>query len=71
MENIITYVGMDTHKKQHKIALHYPRQEEIVEFTINNTIRDIKKMVKKIKKTGTRASRVLLRSRRLWLHTQT
>jgi transposase len=50
MENIITYVGMDTHKKQHKIALHYPRQEEIVEFTINNTVRDIKKMVKKIKK---------------------
>jgi transposase len=50
MENNITYVGMDTHKKQHKIALHYPRQEEIVEFTINNTVRDIKKMVKKIKK---------------------
>ena len=50
MENIITYVGMDTHKKQHKIALHHPRQEEILEFTINNTIRDIKKMVNKIKK---------------------
>ena len=48
MENIITYVAMDTHKKQHKIALHYPGQEEIVEFTINNTIRDIKKMVNKI-----------------------
>jgi len=50
MENIITYVGMDTHKKQHKIALHYPRQEEIVEFTINNTVCDIRKMVNKIKK---------------------
>ena len=50
MKNIITYVGMDTHKKQHKIALHHPRQEEILEFTINNTIRDIKKMVNKIKK---------------------
>ena len=48
MENTITYVAMDTHKKQHKIALHYPCQEEIVEFTINNTVRDIKKMVKKI-----------------------
>ena len=33
MENAITYVAMDTHKKQHKIALHYPYQEEIVEFT--------------------------------------
>jgi len=50
MENTITYVAMDTHKKQHKIALHYPCHEEIVEFTINNTIGDIKKMVKKIKK---------------------
>ena len=50
MENIITYVGMDTHKKQHKIAFNHPGQEEIVEFTINNTIRDIRKMIKKIKK---------------------
>jgi len=50
MENTITYVAMDTHKKQHKIALHYPCREEIVEFTISNTARDIKKMVNKIKK---------------------
>ncbi len=50
MENTITYVAMDTHKKQHTIALHYPCQEEIVEFTINNTERDIKKMVNKVKK---------------------
>ena len=48
MENTITYVAMDTHKKQHKVALHYPCQEEIVEFTINNAVRDIRKMVKKI-----------------------
>ena len=50
MENIITYVGMDTHKKQHRIALHHPGQEEIIDFTINNNIRDIKKMLNKIKK---------------------
>ena len=42
MENIISYIGMDTHKKQHKIAFHHPGQEEIVEFSINNTVRDIK-----------------------------
>ena len=53
MENIITYVAMDTHKKQHKIALHYPAQEEIVEFTIKNTVRDIRKMTKKIAKQAT------------------
>ncbi len=50
MNNTITYVAMDTHKKQHKIALHYPCREEIVEFAINNTVRDIKKMVNKVKK---------------------
>ena len=41
---------MDTHKKQHKIALHYPQNEEILEFTFKNTVSDIRKMVKKIKK---------------------
>ena len=50
MENIITYVALDTHKKHHKVALHYPCQEEIVEFTVNNTAHDISKMVKKIVK---------------------
>jgi transposase len=48
MDNTITYVAMDTHKKQHRVALHYPFQEEVFEFTINNTVRDINKMVKKI-----------------------
>ncbi len=41
---------MDTHKKDHKIALHYPCHEEIVRFVVKNTARDIKKMVNKIKK---------------------
>jgi len=50
MENIITYHAMDTHKKQHRIALHHPRQEEIIDFSINNNARDIKKMLNKIKK---------------------
>lgn len=50
MENIITYVGMDTHKNQHKIAIHFAGQEEIAEFTVNNTVGDIRKMVKKINK---------------------
>jgi len=50
MENTITYVAMDAHKKQHRIAMHYPFQEDIIEFTINNAARDIKKMVSKIKR---------------------
>lgn len=50
MENIITYVAMDTHKKQHKVALNYPGQKETIEFSIKNTVRDINKMVRKITK---------------------
>jgi transposase len=50
MKNSITYVAMDTHKKQHKVAVHYPGDEQIVQFSVKNNARDIKKMVKKIKK---------------------
>jgi len=50
MENIITYVAMDTHKKEHKVALHYPGDEQIIQFVVKNTAADIKKMVSSIKK---------------------
>lgn len=50
MKNSITYVAMDTHKKEHKVALHYPGDEQVVQFAIKNTARDIKKMVNKVKK---------------------
>jgi transposase len=50
MENIVTYVGIDTHKKTHKLAVCYPSAGEIVEFSINNTVGDIKSVVKKIMK---------------------
>ena len=48
MSNSITYVAMDTHKKEHSVALHCHGQEEIVQFTVKNTVREIAKMVKKI-----------------------
>jgi len=41
---------MDTHKKEHKVALHYPGDEQVVQFAIKNNARDIKKMVNKVKK---------------------
>ncbi|HUW19860.1 MAG TPA: IS110 family transposase [Sedimentisphaerales bacterium] len=50
MKDTITYVAMDTHKKQHKVALHYPCQEEVLEFTVKNTVRDIKRMINKVAK---------------------
>jgi transposase len=41
---------MDTHKKEHKIALHYPRKQQIERFTVRNTPSEISKMVRKILK---------------------
>ncbi len=50
MKEIITYVAMDTHKKQHRVAVVYPDSGEMQEFTVKNTAKDIAKMVRQIKK---------------------
>lgn len=50
MNNSITYVAMDTHKKQHKVAFILPGSDEISEMVVANTVREIGRMVKKIKK---------------------
>ena len=41
---------MDTHKKQHAVDLVHPDTGEVQAFTVNNTAKDIKKMVKKIQR---------------------
>ncbi len=48
MNNTITYVAMDTHKKEHKVALRYPGQQEIVSLTVKNNASEISKMVRTI-----------------------
>jgi transposase len=48
VNNNITYVAMDTHKKEHHVALHYPQQGEIVNLTVRNTPSELSKMVRKI-----------------------
>ncbi len=50
MDNILTYVAMDTHKKQHNVAFILPGSAEIIEMVVANTAREIGRMVKKIKK---------------------
>jgi transposase len=52
VNNSITYVAMDTHKKQHSVALIYPNDENIIQFSVNNTPADIRKMINKIKKNA-------------------
>ena len=52
MNNNITYVAMDTHKKQHRVALVYPNDKQKVEFSVKNTPAEIRKMVRKIKRNA-------------------
>jgi len=46
----ITHVAMDTHKKEHSVAVAYPDTGELEVFTVRNTVRDVTKMVKKIQR---------------------
>lgn len=50
MKTRITYVAMDTHKKQHQVAWVHPDTGEIQEFAVANTPREIERMVKKLRK---------------------
>jgi len=50
VDKSITHVAMDTHKKQHAVALAYPDTGEVQVFTVKNLATDIKKMVKKIQR---------------------
>lgn len=50
MKNSITYVAMDTHKKQHTVGLAWAGSSQVEQFTVKNTPAEIAKMVKRIKK---------------------
>ena len=50
MKNSITHVAMDTHKKEHVVALVYPDTGEMESFTVRNTVKDLTKMVKRIQR---------------------
>ena len=50
MRTNITHVAMDTHKKEHAVAVVYADTGELVVFTVRNTVKDITKMVKKIQR---------------------
>jgi len=50
MNKSITYVALDTHKKDHKIAISFANQTDIVEASVKNTADDIRKFISKLKK---------------------
>ena len=50
METTITKIAMDTHKKQHHVAWAHPETGHVQVFTVNNTVKDITTMVRKLSK---------------------
>ena len=50
MRTSITRVSMDTHKKEHIVAVVYADTGELKVLTVRNTVKDINKMVKKIQR---------------------
>lgn len=48
MDNCTTYVAMDTHKKQHAVAVLNRKTGEVRQFSVRNTVKDIVKAVKSI-----------------------
>ena len=50
MQTSITHVSMDTHKKDHKVAVVYPNTGELEEFIVRNTVKDVRKMVRKVQR---------------------
>ncbi|MBE0537024.1 MAG: IS110 family transposase [Phycisphaerae bacterium] len=50
MNTSITYVGMDTHKKEHTVAVHFPGEEEIVQLKVRNTVTEIGRLFKRLRK---------------------
>jgi len=49
VSTMITSVALDSHKKEHSVAVIYPDTGELVQWTVRNTQKDVAKMVKKIK----------------------
>ncbi len=50
MTTSITHVAMDTHKKEHKVAVGYPGQDKPEILTVANTVVEIRRMVRRIQK---------------------
>ena len=50
MDDSISYVALDAHKKDHKVAALFPGSNEPAEWTVRNVPREIKRMVRRIHK---------------------
>jgi transposase len=50
VRTMITHVAMDTHKREHVVAVVYPDTGEIETFRVRNTVKDVTKMVQRIQR---------------------
>ena len=50
MRENITYVAMDTHKKEHHVAMVLPGSEEVSRWSVLNRAAEIRKLVKRVQK---------------------
>ena len=50
MDDSITYVALDAHKKEHHVAALFPGADEPEEWTVKNTPRELKRMIRRIRK---------------------
>jgi transposase len=50
VSTMITFVALDSHKKEHAVAVVYPHTGELAQWTVRNTQKDVAKMVKNIKR---------------------
>jgi transposase len=50
MNEYITYVALDAHKKEHRVCLMLAGEEEVREFGVKNQVREMKRMVKRIQR---------------------
>jgi transposase len=50
MKEYTTYVALDTHKKEHQIAMRVGGEDQVRQWTVQNRVEDIRRMVRKIRK---------------------
>ena len=50
MKQYSTYVGLDTHKKEHTVCILYPGEDTVQELSVKNSPRELQRFVKRVKK---------------------
>ena len=52
MKHLTTYIALGAHKNFHKVAMIRPGCDEIEEWTVANTVKDLRRMLARIRKSA-------------------